>query len=103
MDWFMDTGIRVIVIIVVALILFIICRMVIPSIMKRTVTHRMAGEAEEEIQKRTDTLSSILVRIAGIVIAGIIISIEVIVIRIVVLADVVFISGITGNENRQGN
>ena len=69
MDWFMDTGIRVIVIIVVALILFIICRMVIPSIMKRTVTHRMAGEAEEEIQKRTDTLSSILVRIAGIVIA----------------------------------
>jgi small conductance mechanosensitive channel len=69
MDWFMDTGIRVIVIIAVAIILFIICRMVIPSIMKRAVTHRMADEPEEEIKKRTDTLSSILVRIAGIIIA----------------------------------
>ncbi len=69
MDWFMDTGIRVVVIIAVAIVLFIICRMVIPSIMKRTVAHRMAGESEGEIKKRADTLSSILVRIAGIVIA----------------------------------
>ena len=68
MDWFMDTGIRVIVIIVVAIIIFFICRLLIPSIMKKTVTHRMEGEDETEIQKRTDTLSSILVKIAGIVI-----------------------------------
>ena len=68
MDWFMDTGIRVIVIIAVAIILFIICRMVIPSIMKRSVTRRMAGESEEEIQKRADTLSSTLVKIAGVII-----------------------------------
>lgn len=69
MDWFMDTGIRVVVIIAVAIVLFIICRMVIPSIMKRTVAHRMVGESEDEIKKRADTLSSILVRIAGIIIA----------------------------------
>ena len=69
MDWFMDTGIRVIVIVAVAIILFIVCRMVIPSIMKRTVAHRMTGESEGEIKKRADTLSSILVRIAGIIIA----------------------------------
>lgn len=69
MDWFMDTGIRVIVIIVVALVIFFICSMVIPSIMKRAVAHRMAGESETEIKKRTDTLSSILVKIAGIIIA----------------------------------
>jgi small-conductance mechanosensitive channel len=68
MDWFMDTGIRVIVIIVVAVIIFFICRWIIPSIMKRTVTRRMAGEDETEIKKRTDTLSSILVKIAGIII-----------------------------------
>ena len=68
MDWFMDTGIRVIVIIAVAIVIFIICRLVIPSIMKKAITHRMAGEAEVEIKKRTDTLSSILVKITGIVI-----------------------------------
>ncbi len=68
MDWFMDTGIRVIAIVVVAVIVFIICRMIIPSIMKRMVTHRMEGEDESEIQKRTDTLSSILVKIVGIII-----------------------------------
>ena len=69
MDWFMDTGIRVIAIIVVAIIIFFICRWLIPSIMKRMITHRMVGEIETEIQKRTDTLSSILVKIAAIVIA----------------------------------
>ena len=68
MDWFLDTGIRVIVIIVVAVIVFFICRWILPSIMKKSVTHRMAGEDETEIQKRTSTLSSILVKIAGIVI-----------------------------------
>jgi small-conductance mechanosensitive channel len=68
MDWFMDTGIRVIAIIVVALIIFLICRPVIRSIMKRLVTHRMSGEEEGEINKRTDTLSSILVKIVGIII-----------------------------------
>ena len=69
MDWFMDTGIRIIAIIVVAIILFFICRIVIPSIMKRMITHRMLGEEETEIKKRTDTLSAILVKIVGIIIA----------------------------------
>ena len=68
MDWFMDIGIRVIAIIIVALIIFLICSPVIRSIMKRLVTHRMFGEEEGEIKKRTDTLSSILVKIAGIII-----------------------------------
>ena len=69
MDWFMDTGIRIIAIIVVAIILFFICRIVIPSIMKRMITHRMLGEEETEIKKLTDTLSAILVKIVGIIIA----------------------------------
>lgn len=68
MDWFMETGIRVIAIIVVAFIIFLICRPLVHSIMKRLVTHRMSGEEEGEIKKRTDTLSSILVKIAGIII-----------------------------------
>lgn len=68
MDWFMTTGIRVIVIIVVAAAIFLICRPIIGSTMKKLVSNRMAGEDETEIQKRANTLSSILVRIVGILI-----------------------------------
>lgn len=69
MDWLKDEGIRIFAIIGAAIILFIICRLIIPSIMKRMVTHRMSGEDETEIKKRADTLSSILVKVAGIVLA----------------------------------
>jgi len=68
MDWFMITGIRVIVIIAIAIAVYLICRPIIRSIIKRIVSHRMAGEDEMEIQQRTNTLSSILVKIAGIII-----------------------------------
>ncbi|MFC2017760.1 mechanosensitive ion channel family protein [Chloroflexota bacterium] len=67
MDWFKDEGIRIISIVGAALILFIICRLVIPSIMKKMVTSRMSEEEDTEIQKRADTLSSILVKITAIV------------------------------------
>ena len=68
MAWFMSSGIRVIVIVVIAVAVYLICRPIIRSIIKRMVSHRMAGEDEAEIQQRINTLSSILVKIAGIVI-----------------------------------
>ena len=68
MDWFKSSGIRVIVIIAIAVAVYLICRPIIRSIIKRMVSHRMAGEEEAEVQQRTDTLSSILVKIAGIII-----------------------------------
>jgi len=68
MDWFRSTGIRVIVIIAIAVAVYLICRPVIRSVIKRAVSHRMAGEDETDIQQRIDTLSSILVKIAGIII-----------------------------------
>jgi small-conductance mechanosensitive channel len=68
MDWFRASGIRVIVIVVIAVAVYLICRPIIRSIIKRMVSHRMAGEDEAEIQQRIDTLSSILVKIAGILI-----------------------------------
>jgi len=66
MDW--STIIRVIVIVAVAVAIFLICRPIIRSIIKRMVSHRMAGEEETEIQQRTDTLSSVLVKIVGILV-----------------------------------
>jgi small-conductance mechanosensitive channel len=68
MEWFKSSGIRVIVIVVIAVAVYLICRPIIRSIIKRMVSHRMAGEEEAEIQQRIDTLSSILVKIAGILI-----------------------------------
>jgi small-conductance mechanosensitive channel len=68
MDWFRSSGIRVIVIVAIAVAVYLICRPIIRSIIKRMVSHRMTGEEETEIQQRTDTLSSVLVKIVGIVI-----------------------------------
>jgi small-conductance mechanosensitive channel len=68
MEWFMSSGIRVIVIVIIAVAVYLICRPIIRSIIKRMVSHRMAGEDEAEIQQRINTLSSILVKTAGIVI-----------------------------------
>jgi len=69
MEWFMETGLRIAIIIVVAIILFFIFKFLIPSIVRRLIARRMAGEEEAEINKRTSTLSSILVIITGIIIA----------------------------------
>lgn len=69
MDWFKDEGIRIIAIAGAAIILFIICRLVIPSIMTKMVASRMPGEDDSEIKKRADTLSSILVKLSAIVLA----------------------------------
>ena len=68
MDWFLDHGIRILVIIAVALVLFFILKAIISSMMKKMVSHRMTGEAEDEIEKRTNTLSSVLNKLVGIVI-----------------------------------
>lgn len=68
MDWLRSSGIRVIVIIAIAVAVHLICRPIIRSVIKRLVSHRMAGEDEAEIQQRTDTLSSVLVKIVGVII-----------------------------------
>lgn len=68
MDWFMKTGIRVVVIIGVAIVSYLVFRFLIPRVVEQLVTRRMEGELDTEIKKRADTLSSILVTITGIVI-----------------------------------
>ena len=68
MDWFKTSGIRVIVIVAIAVAVYLICRPIIRSIIKRIVCHQMTGEDENEVQQRTDTLSSVLVKIVGIIV-----------------------------------
>jgi len=72
-DWFMGHGIRMLVIIVIGVAIYFILRHFIRLLIKRSVSHQMAGELEEEIQKRVDTLSSVLVNLCGVVIAIVVI------------------------------
>jgi small conductance mechanosensitive channel len=67
-DWFIDTGIRIVVIMAVAFILYFVFKYLIPKLIKRYISRSMAGEQNTEIKKRTDTLSSILVTISGVII-----------------------------------
>jgi len=67
--WLEGSGIRILVIIAIAAALYFVLRHLIPVLIKRTVTQRMKGGFEEEIKQRSDTLSSLLTRIAlGIVV-----------------------------------
>jgi small-conductance mechanosensitive channel len=67
-DWFIETGIRVVVIIAVAVIVYFLFKFLIPKLIGRFVSRRMVGELDTEIKKRTETLSSILITIVGLII-----------------------------------
>jgi len=67
--WLEGSGIRILVIIAIAVALYFVLRHLTPRLIKRTVTQRMKGGFEEEIKQRSDTMSSLLTRIAlGIVV-----------------------------------
>ena len=67
-DWFMDTGIRVVIIIAVAVILYFVSKYLIHKLIGRFISRIMAGELDTAIKKKTDTLSSILVTITRVII-----------------------------------
>lgn len=68
-DWLIAHGIRILVIILIAVALYFILRHFVPLLVRRPVARRMKGELEEEIRQRTDTLSSALINIGTIIIA----------------------------------
>ena len=67
-DWFMASGIRILVIVGIAAILYSVLRHSMRMLVKKYESRRMAGELEEETTKRVDTLSSLLINVCGIVI-----------------------------------
>jgi len=60
--WLAESGIRILVIIVIAVALYFALRHLTPRLIKRTVAQRMKGELEEAIKQRSDTLSSVLIK-----------------------------------------
>ena len=67
-DWLKDSGVSILIIIVIAAAVYFVLRHVIPPIIKKTMVQRMKGELEEEIKKRSDTLSSVLTKTSLIII-----------------------------------
>ncbi|MCL2140124.1 MAG: mechanosensitive ion channel [Dehalococcoidia bacterium] len=69
-EWFMNYGLPIVIIVVVAIILFLVVRKIIPKILEGSIhISRKDKRAREHIARRTRTLSNILVNVVGIVIA----------------------------------
>jgi len=67
--WLEGSGIRILIIIAIAVALYLVLRHLIPMLIKKAVAQRMKGELEEEIKKRSDTLCALLTKIAlGIIV-----------------------------------
>ena len=69
MDWFIDHGIRILVIILVAVALYFLLRHFVPLLIRRLISQQMKGQPEAEIKQRSDTLSSVFVNTGVVVIA----------------------------------
>jgi len=61
-EWLKDSGISILIIIVIAAAVYFVLRHLIPVIIKQTTAQRMKGKLGEEIKKRSDTLSSVLIK-----------------------------------------
>jgi small conductance mechanosensitive channel len=66
-DWLNTHGWKILLIIAVAVVIYFLLRRLIPPILRRAVSVRMQDQPEEEIKKRADTISRVLVG-AGLVI-----------------------------------
>lgn len=67
-DWLDTHGIRVLVIIIIAVALYLLLRHFTPLVIKRHVSRQMKEQPKAEIQKRVTTLSSVLVTAGTIII-----------------------------------
>ena len=67
-DWLITHGIRVLVIIIIAAVLYFLLRHFVPLMVKRFVSRQMKKQPKGEIKKRSDTLSSVFVNTGLVVI-----------------------------------
>ena len=70
-DWLRDTGLEILLILVITIVVYFAIRHFLPPVVKKTVALRMRGQDEEEISQRSQTLSSVLLN-TGVMILGIV-------------------------------
>lgn len=68
--WLIGHGTRIFGIVVISLLLFFALSHTLPEMIRNTVKKGMNGKAEEEVQKRSDTLATVLVTAGQVVILG---------------------------------
>jgi small-conductance mechanosensitive channel len=67
-QWFMDHGVRIIIILVVGIVLWFILRQTLPPLMNRVIGRPQKGESKEGIRKRTTTLQGVFMGIGRVII-----------------------------------
>ena len=68
-EWLKNSGVSILIAILIAVALYFLLRHFVPLLVKKTMTPRMKGQPEEEIKKRVNTLSAALVNTGIAVIA----------------------------------
>jgi len=69
LHWFDDHGWKVLLIIAIAGAIYFVLRRLAPPIIRRAVSAQMRGQDDEEVKQRVDTLSSVIVNTAAVVVA----------------------------------
>ena len=67
-EWLKDSGISILIIIAIAAAVYFVLRHLIPVIIKQTMAQHMKGRLAEDIKKRSNTLSSVLIKASLIII-----------------------------------
>lgn len=67
-QWFVDHGVRIVIILVVGIALWFILRQTLPPLMARTVGRPQKGESREGVRKRATTLQGVFMGLGRIII-----------------------------------
>ena len=67
-EWLKNSGISILIIIAIAAAVYFVLRRLIPLIIKQTMAQHMKERLEEDIKKRSNTLSSVLIKTSLIII-----------------------------------
>jgi small conductance mechanosensitive channel len=70
-NWLIECGPRILLIIVVAVVLYFILRHFVPIMVKRTISRTMVGKPKSAIKKRATTLSNVFIE-TGMVFVGVV-------------------------------
>ena len=70
-DWLLQHGTRILLILVISVVVYFIVRILVPRLIRATVSRRMARSSEEEIKQRSDTLSRVFVNTGAVVIVAV--------------------------------
>jgi small conductance mechanosensitive channel len=73
MEWLRDSGVSILISIIIAVVLYFLLRHFVPLLIRKVVSQRMKGEPKAEVEKRARTLSSALVGIGTVIIVIIVI------------------------------